>query len=61
MFFQMKKSCLEGSEAKHIYTNKPLSLCIYHDVCESVGTCVGVCESAFRVQLLSSGISVTVE
>lgn len=43
------------------YTNKPLSCCLHHDVCESVGTCVGVCESAFRVQLLSSGISVTVE
>lgn len=57
MFFQMKKSCFEGSEARHIYTNKPLSLCVYRDVCECVGMCVGVCESAFAVQLLSSGIS----
>lgn len=51
MFFQMKKSCFEGSEAQHIYTNKPLSLCVDHDAS------VGVCDSAFAVQLLSSGIS----
>lgn len=62
MFFQMKKSCFEGSEAKCIYTNKPLSLyiyCVVGTVYVRVWVCVCVCETALGVQLLSSSTSVS--